>query len=280
MKKKKRSETNNVIVVSDIHAGCQLALCPPGGVRLDNDGRYMPSRFQRKLWSMWKEFWDIWVPMATRGEPYDVVINGDVVDGVHHGSTTQISHNLEDQARIAMEILEPIVAGARRFFMIRGTEAHVGQSGQEEEKLAQRLGAVPNEQGQYARHELWMRVGPALAHIMHHIGTTSSASYESTAVHKELVESYTEAARHRDEPPDIIVRSHRHRYFRTSCSGAQGEAISVVSPGWQGKTPFSYKIAGGRLSLPQFGGLLLRSGDEDAIYVRHKTFFIERSAVV
>ena len=34
-------------------------------------------------------------------EPYAVLINGDSLDGVHHNSTTQISHNLGDQAFIA-----------------------------------------------------------------------------------------------------------------------------------------------------------------------------------
>ena len=276
---RKKKTVKNLIVVSDIHAGCKVALCPPTGAKVDDGGRYMPSDLQLKLWAMWKEFWGDWVPRVCKGEPYDVVINGDSVDGVHHNSTTQISHNLEDQERIALEILEPVAEEANRFFMVRGTEAHVGPSGVSEERLAERLGAVPNSEGQYARHELWIRVGTALVHCMHHIGTTGSAAYESTAVHKEMIESMTEAARHRLEPPDVIVRSHRHRYFRTMFSNATGDAISIVTPGWQAKTPFAYKIPGGRISLPQFGGILVRSGDDEHVYCRHRTWHLSRSAV-
>lgn len=244
----------------------------------------MPSGLQLKMWAMWEEFWNEWVPTVTRGEPYDVVFNGDTMDGVHHGAVSQISQNLETQTRIALDILSPIAEKAERLFVLRGTEAHVGKSGQEEEKLAQRLGAVPNEIRQHARHDLWVRVGGALVNVMHHIGTTGSSAYESTAVHKELVEAMTEAARHRMEVPDVIVRSHRHRYFRTSFAastsdGESRDAIAVVTPGWQAKTSFAYRIAGARLSLPQFGGILVRSGNEDAVFVRHKTWHLARPRV-
>jgi hypothetical protein len=256
-----------------------MALCPPEGAHLDDGGLYMPSLIQLKIWSWWREFWDEWVPLVCRGEKFDVVINGDSIDGVHHNSTTQISHNLEDQKRLAEVVIRPIAEKANRLFVVRGTSAHVGESGVNEEELAKTIGAVPNAEGQYARHELWIRIGTALVHCMHHIGTTGSAAYESTAVHKEMIESLTESARHNLEPPDVIVRSHRHRYFRTMFSSNKGDAISVVTPGWQAKTPFAYRIPGGRISLPQFGGIIVRSGDEEHVYVRHKTFSLDRPKV-
>ena len=92
---------NNLVVVSDTHSGCRLALCPPEGIALDDGGRYIPSEFQQKMWVMWQEFWQEWVPRVTYGEPFDLVHNGDAIDGVHHNSTTQVSHNFEDQLRIA-----------------------------------------------------------------------------------------------------------------------------------------------------------------------------------
>ena len=171
---------NNLVVISDTHCGCRLGLCPPGGVFMDEGGMYKPSKLQRKIWKMWREFWDEFVPLATRGEPYAVVFNGDIVDGVHHGSTTQISHNLEDQAAIAYECMAPIVEACEgRYYHIRGTEAHVGKSARDEENLAKRLGAIPNEEGQHARWDLWKMCGPKLVHFLHHVGTTSSAAYEA-----------------------------------------------------------------------------------------------------
>ena len=95
-------------MVSDNHAGCRLALCPPE-VKLDDGGIYTQSTLQKKLWTLWNQFWDEFVPEATKGEPYAVVHNGDALDGVHHNSTTQITHNLTDQKRIAVALLKPIV---------------------------------------------------------------------------------------------------------------------------------------------------------------------------
>jgi len=270
---RKKSETpvnkvtpvNNLVVISDLHCGCRMGLYPcDTDVILDEGVRYVPSEFQRAVWHWWVEFWK-WVEVRTNGEPWDLVINGDATDGVHHGATTQISHNLTDQAAIARAVLEPIVAQARKYYHIRGTEAHVGKSGQEEERLAFELGAIPNKAGQYARYDLWKLVGEqnrARVHLSHHIGTTGSQAYESTAVLKELVESYVEAGRWGLQPPDVVVRSHRHRAIKVEIPTENTDGISMVTPGWQGKTPFVWRLPGGRQSEPQFGGVLIREAPD------------------
>jgi len=275
--------SRNLIVVSDTHSGCRLALCPPAGAALDGGGHYQPSAFQLKMWALWREFWDAWVPSVTRGEPFDLVHNGDAIDGVHHHSTTQISHNLEDQQRIAEAVLAPAVAQCRAtggtYYHIRGTEAHVGQSGEYEERLARTLGAKPNHAGQHARFDLWKRVGDrCLVHLLHHIGTTSSAAHEASAVNAELTAEYVEAARWNREPPDFIVRSHRHRSIAVDLNSAKGYAAGVVTPAWQGKTPYVWKIPGARISEPQLGGILIREGDEEHYY-RRKVWTVDRSPV-
>jgi hypothetical protein len=273
----------NLVVVSDTHCGCRLGLCPPEPVSLDDGGTYQASEFQQKMWTLWRQFWDEWVPEVTRGEPYDLVHNGDVIDGVHHGSTTQVSHNIGDQLKIAEAVLGPIVAAVHaqggHYYHIRGTAAHVGESGVNEEALAKALGAKPNRLGQHARYDLWKRVGGPdgpLVHLLHHIGTTSSAAHEASAVNAELAASYVEAARWNREPPDYIVRSHRHRHIAVGIDSAKGYAAAIVTPAWQGKTPFVWKVPGGRLSEPQVGGICIRRGDEEHYY-RRKIWTFDRS---
>jgi hypothetical protein len=273
-KRKIDKGVRNVIVVSDLHCGCRLGLCSSAGADLDDGGLYVPPPTMRKVWSWWREFWADWVPAVTRGEPYAVVVNGDVLDGVHHASTTQISQNLTDQARIAEAVLRPIVGACDgRFYMVRGTEAHVGKSAAEEEALAAKLGAIPNEAGQYARWDLWFRVGDRLAHFLHHIGATGSNAYEATALMKEWTEAQNEAARWGEPPPDVIVRSHRHRCCEVRVPTSRGHGIAIVTAGWQLKTPFAWKLPGARLAPPQIGGALIRlgrSGDFYALpWVRH-----------
>ena len=133
-------DIKNIIVVSDLHFGCKFGLCPPK-FKLDEGGWYESSVYQKEVYKRWQEFWNVWVPEVTKGEDYIIVINGDVVDGNHHNSTTQITHNLKDQRNLAIETLSPIVAKkkAKKLYMIRGTEVHVGQSADNEESIAQLL---------------------------------------------------------------------------------------------------------------------------------------------
>ena len=268
---------NTAILFSDIHAGDSLGLCPDEGVSLDNGGVYDPSPGQKRVLGFWKEFWYEWVPLVTKGEPFCVVNLGDSIDGVHHGSTTQITQNITTQKQIAYDLLYPIVQLCNgNYYHIRGTEAHVGKSAQEEEGLAKSLGAIPNEYGQHSRDEMWMRLNTALIHFSHHIGGTGSSAYESTAVYKELVEAFVEAGRWGDEPPDVVARAHRHRQCETRIATKKGYGTSLVLPGWQLKTPFTFRLAAGRAGVPQFGGYMLRSGDEEEIYSRFRVWRTSR----
>lgn len=274
---KKANSVKNIIVISDTHVGCQLAIMPPE-FQLDSGVFVRQSKMQEKIWAMWNHFWNEWIPMVTKGEQYYVVHNGDAIDGVHHNSVTQITHNIKDQIGMAFEVLNPIIENKKcaGYYHIRGTEAHVGKSAQSEEGLAKALGAIPDAIGNHARWDMWMSIQKHLIHFTHHIGTTQSANYESTAVWKEMVEAYTESGRWLQEPPDMVVRSHRHRQFEIKTATKKGYGISIVTPAWQLKTPFVYKLGMGRSSQPQMGGYLIRVGDEDGLYTRFKVWDIER----
>jgi len=274
-RKKKIKPLNNLIVVSDLHCGCRLGLCPPE-VTLDDGAIYKHTSLQADIWNCWQRFWNEWVPQVTRGESYAVVLNGDAIDGRHHKAVTQVSHNLTDQARIAKAILKPVIEACKgRYYHIRGTEAHVGPSGETEERLAEELNAIPDKEGRYARWELWIEVGVGLVHITHHIGTAGSLAYESSAIQKEIEQAFVESARWNNRPPDVVVRSHRHRNIETRFQTSHGFGTSCTTAGWQAKTPFVYKIVGGRQALPQIGGTLVRSGDED-VFTRHKIWNLKR----
>jgi hypothetical protein len=271
------SEIRQAIVISDLHCGCRLGLCPPGDIPLDDGGTYRASKLQHKVWLMWQNFWNIVVPEWTRGEPWGLIVNGDALEGNHHMSVTQISHNIGDQQNIAYECLKGPVGRAQAYYHVRGTEAHVGPSGQYEEQLARSLGAIPNEDGQYARWELWKRIGPSLVHFTHHIGATSSTAYESSALMREMSESLVEAARWGDEPPECIVRSHRHRAIEIRIPSGGGHVMGVVTPPWQLPTPYMYRR--GMVKSPQIGGYLLRWKEGVGLYAAARVWRVERGAI-
>lgn len=261
-------------VVSDLHSGCRLALMPKEGVTVDEGTIVFPSPFQQKLGEMWDEFW-CWVKRETRGAPYGVVVNGDAIEGSHHEAVTPWSSNLDDQVRAAKMLLEPIASRcAGRFWMVRGTEAHVGKSAQQEENLARELGAVPNDLGQHSHWQLWIRLGGHLIHFAHHIGTTSSPFAASSGLQREMVSGYVEAGRWGDEPAAVYVRSHRHFSSEVREPSEHGVTTVVVTPAWQLKTPFGHRTAG-RMMQPQIGGILVCVGDHGP-YVKSKVWRIER----
>lgn len=277
-----RSKIHNVVTISDQHFGCRMGLCPPAGIKLDDGGTYTPSRLQRVVWAWWREFWDEFVPETLGKEPFIVVNNGDVVDGVHHNSTTQISHNLLDQKRLALSVLQEVVERCEgRYYHIRGTEAHIGKSGVLEEEVAEQLGAIRNQDHQHARWELWLDLRGHLLHYLHHVGTTSSSAHESSAINAELTAAFNESARWNEKAPSVVIRSHRHRCLEVRVPVAGGWGSSIVTPAWQLKTPFAYKIAGARLSPPQIGGIITRVNEKTGeIYNRAFVRNIARSGVV
>jgi hypothetical protein len=162
--------------------------------------------------------------------------------------------------------MAPKVKLATAYYSVRGTPAHVGQSSVEEEQVAEELGAVPNKDGQHSRYELWLKLGSHLVHFMHHVGTTSSSAHESSAVNAELAAEFVEAARWGEKPPTVIVRSHRHRAIEIRLPTHNGYATAAVTPCFQLRTPFAYKVAGARLSPPQIGGMLVRLDDMGNAY--------------
>jgi hypothetical protein len=276
-RKPKQMPVNNVVFVSDEHCGCCFGLCPADKFQRDEGGLYQPSIVQQKIWGYWEEFWGEWVPLMTKGEPFAVVSNGDALDGAHHNSTTQISQNPADQLKLGEMVLKPVVEAAEgRYYHIRGTPAHSGEAGCNEETLAKVLGAKPDECGNHARNDLWLHVGNALCHFMHHVGTTSSSAHEASAVNAELTAEFVEAARWGERPPDFVIRSHRHRAIVVDLDTHRGYGAGIVTPGWQAKTPFAWKIAGARLAPPQFGGFLIRQGDREFFHLR-KVWTIKRS---
>lgn len=280
---KNKAYINNAVVVSDLHCGCKMGLYPCDSwedLVLDCDTSTKPSKLRCEIYSAWRKFWDEWVPEATRGEEYVIVINGDAVDGRHHNSVTQISQNLSDQKKIAEAVLKPELMRkeCKALYCIRGTEAHVGSSGETEETLAELLGATKNSKGQFSSDTMWLRLGGpkgCLAHFAHTIGVTGKTHYESSAVMSEIGEMYVEAGRWGNAAADVIVRSHRHRYIEIRVPSQHGYTIGVVTSGWQGPTPFSRKVAGGRMAEPQIGGILIRQGDVD-LYTRSFVVGMER----
>lgn len=250
-----------VVVVSDLHNGSIVGLCPPNA-RMDEGGGIKLNKFQKTLYRYWRNFWDVYVPKVTQGaEKVIVVQNGDAIDGVHHDTVALWTNDVDTQRAAAVALLQPLADRYTALKLTRGSPAHDGVSGKHAEAIARELQCARDTAGNYASWQLWLKVDRVVFNIAHHIGTTSSAAYESSAPMRELVAALVEAAQWGQPLPRVVVRSHRHRFIPVSIPSKHGRIECVITPGWQLRTPFVERID--RLRKPHIGGVVfLVEGDQ------------------
>lgn len=260
-----------IAVVSDVHCGSTLAICPPEGVRLDDGGRYTPSGPQVWLWQCWVEYWERVRALARKHRArLWVVYNGDLFEGSHHHTVQIISAHPEPQAYLADRIFGvPRSLEPEHTFIVRGTEAHVGPSGATEEQFARWIKAERNQT--LERWSWWqLRLEPhgVLIDCQHHGRMGFRPWTEANAVQLLAAQIFFEHARFGWRHPDIAIRSHYHRYGDSS----HAHPVRVVlTPGWQLKTAHAYRVA--TESIAHVGGITLlvcpdRSYDLCAILFR------------
>jgi hypothetical protein len=243
-----------IVAVSDEHIGSLSGLMP-AEIKLDSGSILKPSAVQNMLLEFWNHFWWEFVPRVTKGcKDIMVVDNGDVIDGNHHNAVDLIP-NIKDQRRAAKELLQPI-RNKYKMAMVRGTEAHGGISEQDTEQLAMDLDCIEDRStGNRSWYQFWVECSGVLFQFAHHIGTTSSAAYETSAPMRELVAGLVESAQWGQRLPDVFVRSHRHRYIPVSIPAQGDRDISLyITPAWQLRTPHTERID--RMRLPHIGGVI------------------------
>lgn len=265
-----------ITVVSDLHVGSSIGLCRGEGMRLADGGGYEPSRFQQELWRAWNLFLKFSGEIG--GDKRILVINGDLVDGAHHNTVALATNNIEVQEAEAVAILKAAASAFDEVFVVRGTEAHTQPGAQSDERIAKAIGCeVDVLTGQFSRWQLWLDVDGVVMNIAHHIGTTSSAAYESSAVMREMVAALVEAGQWGQKLPDVIVRSHRHRFIEVSIPSARGRIRAVVTPSWQLRTPYVERLD--RMRMPHIGGVVF-SVEEKQCQVYEKIYPMKNAKVL
>lgn len=262
-----------IITISDLHIGSTAGLCPRL-TKVSDGGSYIPNKYQKTLRKYWRHFWGKYVPDHTGdAEKIILVINGDIIDGVHHKTVNIVSNSwaIQEQAAIKalLEIRELCPMKIDGIYIVKGTEVHTGPNGESEERIAEKIGAVPNELGEYASYQWWLTVDDVPFQFAHHIGVTSSAAYESSAPMRELTAAMVEAAQWGRSIPRVMVRSHRHRFIEVPIPSKHGRIRAVITPGWQLRTPHVERID--RMRMPHIGGVVFRI-EGDQCEIREKIY--------
>lgn len=255
-------------ITSDQHCGSTLGLCSPEGVSLDDGGWYMPSEAQRALYSCWMDYWAQVALKVGKDDRLYVVVNGDLLDGDHHNTPQIISKNLPaTQHRIALDVFElPLSLRPSAFFVIRGTEVHVGKSAGNEEALAEALGAEQTPGGNYSWWHLEVESNGVRMDFAHHGRMGQRPWTKMGGVSTLAAEIMLSCVEHESPIPDLVLRSHYHRW---ADSDENYRTRVIQLPGWQLSTGYVYRIA--PRSIPSIGGLIVTC--EDGEYEVEKVKF-------
>lgn len=231
-------------VVSDVHAGSTLAVCPPEGVAFDDGGRYVPSKGQRWLWENWCDYWQ-WIAglREQHGATLGVLCNGDAVDGPgHHDTHQSISpNNAEAQSHVIERVFSvPKAIAPDWWVIVKGTESHVGKGADAESGLARSLGAKREPTtGAWSWYEWRADLHGVRIHATHHGRTGGRPWTQASAVGILATEILVHHAQAGVPAPHLAIRSHKHT---PADSGDLHPVRVLATPAWQMMTAFGHKV--------------------------------------
>lgn len=266
--------TDLLVVVEDIHGGSNVAVCPPGGMELDDGQTIMPSKAQRWLWKKYKWAWRQAQDLKAEinADTTVLAINGDMVDGNHHG-TSQIATPLESfHVRVAHKCLTYALEQIRpdQIHMTRGTGAHVGKAGTLEEGLAR----VLRDQGwpliedpdtaQVTSYHRRYELGGLLVDQRHHGLMGRKAHTRGPYMRYYAQEIELEHRLDEERPPDLALRAHNHIYG-DSGRDHRWKTRVIAGPCWQLMTEYSHRKP--FEALPSIGiyAVVIRDGRDEVV---------------
>lgn len=246
-------------VVSDLHAGSSVALCPEV-VPLDDGGEYRASKPQAWLWSCWLDYWQrVRAVRSEYGADLYVIFNGDLVDGDHHNTSQLLSRNPNAQASVLNSAMRVALdEKPDRLFIVRGTEAHVGHSASAEERIADGLRRDKRpiqgdpETGTASWWHLRMEVQGIRLDVTHHGRTGMREHTRGSAAVLHAHDILLAHVKDGHAPPHLCLRGHYHK-FNDSHDAAKVTRV-ITTGAWQLKTGYVHKVAAD--SLADIGGLI------------------------
>lgn len=237
----------NLIVISDLHINSTVGLSLKN-VHLDDGGIYVANKSQNWLLENFYNF--ISLTKSLQGEKI-FVVNGDMIDINSHSDYQLITKNKATVVKHALDIMQLVVEPKDKLFIVRGTEAHVGECAEVEEIIAKQLGAVQGDNHNFTHWHLSLNVDGVLFDIAHH-GKIGNSWNRTSALNTKAVEEIVNGVKHNETIHDVIIRSHNHTFADTH----DNFPVRVIStPAWQLATNYAHRIGVG---IADIGGLIFQ----------------------
>lgn len=260
-----KAKTKLAVILSDTHIGSTLGLWPPNFVC--NEGFTIgQNRFQEWLWEKWGEG-KAWIKKVVGKSPFELIWNGDLVEGIHHRSVQIMSADVGDQSAAVLQVIGDLCGAAARTFVIQGTECHTRN---DEVRIGKHIGAVTDpDTGKHAFDRLLLDFNGCNVSFAHHMSTTSRPYLEASAHSIQLGCEVIESARSGHPVPTVVVRAHRHLHGVFE----DGSLMSVSTGGWQGLTRFARKVVPFAVPKPSIVILDWRETERGELPQVHRKIF-------
>lgn len=239
-----------VIVLADLHINSVFGITHP---RARNDGGSFVERnlIQKWLTEKYIDFIDE-AKTKTKDTERTWILNGDIVDiDWKNRSWEFITRNPAYILEHCLELLDGLIPKEDDLFILRGTPAHVGNSAFTEEHLGRDLGAIQDDNGNYSWSHLRAIFGGVSFDIAHHYSMGYLPWTYANAAMKLAVETISEYNSWGETPPDLVIRSHNHRF---ADSGRTFETRGICTPAFQFVTEYLHR-RGKANARPHIGGI-------------------------
>lgn len=258
-----KTKSKLVLLLSDLHVGSTVGLWPKEFV--SNEGNSIGrNKFQDWLGLCWDDML-IWAQKVIGKDAFDLVVNGDLVEGIHHKALQVMTPDPGDQVDAVKQILGFLGETAAKVHLVKGTECHTRN---DEIRIGRHIGASKDPStGQHAWDSLDLEVAGTLYNFAHHISATSRGYLEASAHSINLGNMTHSRARTGKPVPKVMCRAHRHRHGIWD----DGNQVSVVTGAWQGLTRYGYKVVPDAVPQPSaiiFDHRKLDSGELPLIHRR------------
>ena len=234
---------------SDIHGGSPVGLMRPIQWQLQGV-TVAPNKLQRLIYRQYDDATKK-VGRARRGKRLVTVFVGDATEGIHHKTRQIVTAYTKEHEDIALDAIDHGLTNMKfgkkddRFYMIAGTESHVGES---EERIAEDLQPVPYMPAPEDRVTRWcwpmlpLEVNGVLGLIAHHGPGPGSGANEGNPLRNRLRNIFFTRIGHGMKPPRYVVFGHRHKKQHVQYEYDGHKVDGFILPSFQAKTDYVYSL--------------------------------------
>lgn len=231
-----------LLQVSDLHVGSDVGLCPPE-FRLEKGNIVTFGDNYHQQW-LWEKYRNDVFPRAMRiigDDPFVLLVNGDVTEGIHHGGKETLADTLEIHAENAKAVLDPLCELADIVLFTFGTRCHTHTV---ENMLAKHYGKTPETS--MAKQKWLFDMHGVLIDAAHHMGVTKRAYLEGSSLSIEMGNARLNYARSQHRIPMLFMRGHRHTHGVYS----DGRARAACTGAWQMLTSHGHQVVTDSIPAP------------------------------